>query len=98
MPRLDIGKELFHLVGFDPDGKIVPCYSWEYPEIVGDCNEQTMTEIWNGEVFQRFRRRMLDGVKNVCDACVECNMIKYRLFPEDVLNEDAERLKKHYEE
>ncbi len=23
MPRLDIGKELFHLVGFDPDGKIV---------------------------------------------------------------------------
>jgi hypothetical protein len=23
MPRLDIGKELFHFVGFDPDGKIV---------------------------------------------------------------------------
>ncbi len=90
-------QPFFHMQ-INPDGKIVPCYSWEYPEIVGDCNEQTMTEIWNGEVFQRFRRRMLDGVKNVCDACVECNMIKYRLFPEDVLNEDAERLKKHYEE
>ena len=88
-------QPFFHMQ-INPDGKVVPCYSWEYPGIMGDCNEQPIDEIWNGEVFQRFRRRMLDGVEHVGQTCVGCNMIKYRLFPEDVLNEDAQRLKKHY--
>lgn len=89
-------QPFFHMQ-LNPDGKVVPCYSWEYPGIMGDCNEQTMAEIWNGDIFQRFRRQMLDGVDHVCESCVNCNMIKYRLFPEDVLNEAAGRLKRHYE-
>jgi len=39
---------------------------------------------------------MLDGAKNVCETCAKCNIIKYRLFPEDILNDDAERLKTYY--
>ncbi|MFH1472024.1 MAG: SPASM domain-containing protein [Nanoarchaeota archaeon] len=89
-------QPFFHLQ-INPDGKVVPCYSFEYPEIMGDCNEQSLFEIWNGKKFQHFRRKMLDGIKNVCKTCAECSIIKYRLFPEDVLNNDAERLKKAYE-
>lgn len=89
-------QPFFHLQ-INPDGKIVPCYSWEYPEIMGDCNNQSISKIWNGKQFQNFRRKMLDGAKNLGETCANCNMIKYRLFPEDVLNNDAERLKKYYE-
>ncbi len=87
----------FFTMQINPDGKVVPCFSFEYPRIIGDCNNQSIVEIWKGHVFQQFRREMLDGVKKVCEICANCNIIKYRLFPEDVLNNDAQRLKKFYE-
>lgn len=89
-------QPFFHLQ-INPDGKVVPCFSFEYPGIMGDCNNQPVDKIWKGKKFQHFRRTMLDGAKNVCEICAGCNIIKYRLFPEDVLNDDAERLKKFYE-
>ena len=95
--EVKICPQAFFHMQINPDGKIVPCYSWEYPGIMGDCNEQTMSEIWNGAVFQRFRRRMLDGVEQASEACTNCNMIKYRMFPEDALDGAAQRLKRHYE-
>lgn len=89
-------QPFFHLQ-INPDGKVVPCYSFEYPGIMGDCNKQSVCEIWNGKKFQSFRHQMLGGMKNVSKACAKCDLIRYRLFPEDVLDNDAERLKKFYE-
>lgn len=95
--EVQICPQPFFTLQINPDGKIVPCYSFEYPGIMGDCSKQSVREIWNGKQFQSFRRKMFDGVKNVCDVCANCSMITYRLFPEDALNDDAERLKKFYE-
>lgn len=95
--EVHICPQPFFTMQINPDGKVVPCYSFEYPGIMGDCNNQAVNEIWKGREFQRFRRTMLDGSKQVCSECANCNIIKYRLFPEDVLNNDAERLKKFYE-
>lgn len=96
--ELKVCPQPFFTMQINPDGKIVPCYSFEYPEIMGDTNSQSMLEIWNGKKFQDFRRKMLDvGVKNASKNCAECNISKYRLFPEDVLDNDAERLKKFYD-
>ncbi|MBT8342135.1 MAG: radical SAM protein [Desulfatitalea sp.] len=88
-------QPFFHMQ-INPDGKIVPCYSFEYPGIMGDCRHERVNEIWKGDVFQKFRHQMLTGLVNVSEVCEKCNIIKYRLFPEDVLNSDAERLKKYY--
>ncbi len=87
----------FFTLQINPDGKIVPCFSFEYPGIMGDCHNQPVDKIWDGRQFQQLRRKMLDGVKNVCDVCANCSIITYRLFPEDVLNNDAEKLKEFYE-
>lgn len=95
--EVQICPQPFFTMQINPDGKVVPCFSFEYPEIIGDCNNQSVYEIWNGKDAQKFRRTMLDGSRNVCSICADCNIIKYRLFPEDVLNNDAERLKKFYE-
>lgn len=95
--EVQICPQPFFTLRINTDGKVVPCYSYEFPTFVGDCNSQSVYEIWNGKQFQYFRRKMLDGRKNVCEVCARCNIIKYRLFPEDVLNNDAERLKKFYE-
>lgn len=95
--ELKICPQPFFHMQINPDGKVVPCYSWEYPEIIGDCNSQSAYEIWNSEKFRNFRRRMLDGRKSVCKTCEDCNISTYRMFPEDVINdEQAERLKAFY--
>ena len=95
--EVKICPQPFFTLQINPDGKVVPCYSVTYPIILGDCNDQSVCEIWNGKQYQHFRHKMLDGVKNVYEVCAKCNIIKHRLFPEDVLNNDAERLKKFYE-
>ena len=87
----------FFTLQINPDGKVVPCYSIDYPRIVGDCHDQSVTEIWNNKVFTEFRRNMLDGALHASKACAVCNIIKHRLFPEDVLNDASDRLKKYYE-
>ncbi|MEK7680639.1 MAG: radical SAM protein [Patescibacteria group bacterium] len=88
-------QPFFHMQ-INPDGKVVPCYSFEYPGIMGDCNNESVCEIWRGEKFQQFRRSMLEGAKCASEVCENCNIIKYRLFPEDDIHNDAERLKKYY--
>jgi radical SAM protein with 4Fe4S-binding SPASM domain len=87
----------FFTMQINPDGKIVPCYSFEYPEFMGDCNTESVTDIWKGETFRNFRRRMLDGMENASAICKDCSITKYRQFPEDDLSKNAERLKKYYE-
>jgi radical SAM protein with 4Fe4S-binding SPASM domain len=88
-------QPFFHMQ-INPDGKVVPCYSLYYPIILGDCNAESPYEIWNSKKYKNFRRRMLDGVEATCQTCKNCEIIRHRLFPEDVLSNDAERLKKFY--
>lgn len=95
--NVKICPQPFFTMQINPDGKIVPCYSFEYPKIMGDCNNESVDEIWNGEVYNQFRRTMLDGAEFASESCKDCSIIKYRLFPEDDLKNDAERLKKFFE-
>ena len=93
---IQVCPQAFFTMQVNPDGKVVPCYQISYPGIMGDVNRQTMQEIWNGETYQNFRRGMLEGRSSANPVCAECNFIKYRLFPEDDLQDAAERLKGVY--
>lgn len=86
----------FYTVQINPDGKVVGCHSIPYPAILGDCNRETLPQIWNGIGFNGFRRQMLEGMETVGEICRNCNIMRYRLFAEDDITEAAERLKKHY--
>jgi len=94
---IQVCPQAFFTMQINPDGKVVPCYQISYPAIMGDGNHQTMREIWNGDAYRSFRRAMLNGRNIANDVCARCNFIKYRLFPEDDLQEAAERLKGVYQ-
>ena len=85
-------QPFFHMQ-INPDGKVVPCYAFEYPGIMGDVNEASVVDIWNGKMFNKFRMKLLNGKQ---ESCLKCELIKYRLFPEDVLDNDVERLRLAY--
>lgn len=84
LQETEICPQPFYLMQINPDGKVVGCHSISpYPAILGDATKESVTEIWNGEAFNRFRRRMLDGKDSVCECCRECTLMKYRTFEED---------------
>jgi len=94
---IQVCPQAFFTMQINPDAKVVPCYQISYPAIMGDENHQTMQEIWNGEAYRSFQHAMLNGRNIANDVCAKCNFIKYRLFPEDDLQEVAERLKGVYQ-
>lgn len=79
-----------------PNLKVVGCYSMLYPTFVGDCNKESLFDIWNGELLKKFRLSMLEHGLKCNNVCSQCEIIKLRLFKEDVLDYDIEKLKKVY--
>lgn len=94
--EVSVCPQPFFTMQINPDGKVVPCYSFEYPGIMGDCNTQSAHGIWNGVSFRQFRYKMLEGIHGASESCKNCSIIKYRLFPEDDLQGSVDRLKKIY--
>jgi len=95
LPPIKICPQPFHLITICPDGRVVPC-SNETMMGVGDCNTQTLTDIWRGETLRQCQRRMLDGSVAFGGVCEKCTIVQCRPFPEDILDGDAERLKTLY--
>lgn len=94
--EIGVCPQPFFTLQINPDGKVVPCYSIDYPCIVGDTNLESVCDIWRSVALKSFRCKMLEGIKSASLACSNCMIIKHRVFPEDRLDNDVERLKKAY--
>lgn len=54
------------------DGKVVPCcYDFNARMVLGDLNNQSLEEIWNGPEYLAMRRAQLRG-RDVCALCENC--------------------------
>lgn len=88
---IQICPQPFFTMQLNPDGNIVPCYSWDYPTIIGNCSTQSIFSIWNSPELAHFRLKHIYGYKP--PTCKTCNIAKYRIFPEDILDNDIHKLK-----
>ncbi|AQR97003.1 SPASM domain-containing protein [Clostridium saccharoperbutylacetonicum] len=59
-------------LSISPDGKSVGCgcIDWESKHIIGDCNEQSLKEIWKSKKAMDFRNAFQSN--NIPNICVEC--------------------------
>jgi len=54
------------------DGKVVPCcFDKDADHCMGDLNEQSFEEIWRGERYREFRKKILRNRKSI-DICRNC--------------------------
>jgi radical SAM protein with 4Fe4S-binding SPASM domain len=54
------------------DGKVVPCcFDKNADHVMGDLNESTFREIWQGEKYKRFRNILLNDRKSI-EICRNC--------------------------
>jgi len=96
LPPIKICPQPYHLLTINPDGKVIPC-TVDYNLPIGDLNVESLSQIWHGETMRNFQRRMLDGKEAAGKICSTCDVAQCRPFPEDLLDNDAERLKKYFE-
>ena len=65
--------KLWHSTVITWDGKIVPCcFDKDAQHTMGNLNQQTFSEIWQGDAFNSFRTRILKGRKEL-DICTNCS-------------------------
>ena len=64
-----------HILYIKPDGKAVSCFGDYFDKnVVGDANTQTVNEIWFGMEFERLRKKLNKGNRNVSEICKVCNI------------------------
>jgi radical SAM protein with 4Fe4S-binding SPASM domain len=92
---INICSQPFYHMQINPDGNVVPCYSLEYPIILGNCYTQSIVDIWNSKIYNEFRLKILEGVKNI-NICRECKIFQHRAYDSDNLSTETDRLKEIY--
>lgn len=91
---IDICPQVFYFMQINPDGKCVPCCSTKIPIYVGNVHESTVIDIWNGKVLHCFQQMQIRKFKNKNSVCASCTQYKFSVFPEDILDDDAEKISK----
>jgi radical SAM protein with 4Fe4S-binding SPASM domain len=61
-------ESIYFIAEISPDGRITPCRDYQ-DYTCGNINDETFYDIWNGEKFKNFRRRMKQGLMPVCTRC-----------------------------
>lgn len=65
--------KLWHSTVITWDGKIVPCcFDKDAQHKLGDLNSSTFTQIWQSDLYQSFRSRILTSRKQI-DICTNCS-------------------------
>jgi radical SAM protein with 4Fe4S-binding SPASM domain len=89
--KSDVCSQPFYHIQINPDGIVVPCYSFEFPYVLGNANKSSLVDIWNGEALKTFRLNHTDN-----EICKACKMSKYRMFEEDKI--EIEKVRELYNE
>lgn len=88
----EVCPQPFYSLQIYPDGNCIPCCTVEKPLVIGNCNFESICEIWRGKELKAFRKMHLSFKKSDNFVCARCQQYKYSMFPEEVLDDDALRL------
>lgn len=69
------------------DSKVSPCC--ESTEIIGDCSQQSLEDIWNGPAIRQIRQDMLAG--KPIDSCKKCYFLENNLNIRNSIRQESLR-------
>jgi MoaA/NifB/PqqE/SkfB family radical SAM enzyme len=81
----------FYMLNIWPDGSVAPCDAIYRPIVLGNCNIDSLADIWQSQKLLDFQLQILKGKDNIvkCGFCCAPDDVSHA---EDVLDEDAEKL------
>ena len=95
--EVEVCPQPFYMMQINPDGNIVPCCSMETAYIVGNCTQNSLLDIWNGQNYQHFQILQLKRAKHKNKICAKCQSYKYNIFNEDILDNHTDNILKKIE-
>ncbi|MGD0281080.1 MAG: radical SAM/SPASM domain-containing protein [Dissulfurispiraceae bacterium] len=70
--------QIFKGVQVQADGEVVPCcIDWNRVNVIGNINNESVYEIWNGEKLRALQIEHLLGNKDNTEPCKDCTMNDY---------------------
>lgn len=82
----------FYMLGIFPNGDVSPCETIYLPEVLGNVQQDTLLDIWQGEKLRGFQRMQLEGRRMEHSKCAKCCAPDDVSHPEDCLDTEAARL------
>lgn len=82
----------FFMLGILPTGDVEPCEAIYKPEILGNVNNDTLLNMWNGEKMKEFRLMQLNKNRFDNPMCASCCAPDDVSHPEDELDEFTEEI------
>ena len=72
---------LFYSLCVNSDGTVSSCLmDWNHVQIIGNVNDSSLHEIWNGDTLNRMRLDHLRLNRKVYPACAKCGQMKYAVL------------------
>ena len=76
--ELDVCPYPFYSFSINTDGLASVCFlDWGRKMIVGDVNNQTVPEIWNGNLLKSYRKLFLEGKRKSHGVCGKCGQMTH---------------------
>ncbi len=82
----------FFMLGVLPNGDVEPCDTIYKPIILGNVHYDTILNMWDGEILRNFWKMQLKADKNSNNKCSMCCAADDVAHPEDILDDDAEKI------
>lgn len=87
----------FFTLGIYPNGDMIPCDVIYKPVILGNVNNETVFDMWNGEKLYEFRINQLKNGRFTNPECARCVTPDDILRPEDILDNDRDEVLRRME-
>lgn len=84
----------FFMLGIFPNGDVEPCDTIYKPVVIGNVNEDTLFDLWNGAKLRNFQMMQLKRQRNGNPRCAVCCAPDDVSHPEDALDDAAEDILK----
>lgn len=94
---INICPQLFFIMQILSNGDVAPCCSLNMEKpIIGNIFNQSLYDIWNGNIMKKLRIDMIQGKRNDMKYCNFCNFPEYEYNKYDYLDDNKEKLLKIY--
>lgn len=84
----------FFMLGIFPNGDVEPCDTIYKPVVLGNVNNGSLLDMWNGEKIKKFWKMQLQERRGENQKCAVCCAPDDVSHPEDILDDDIDKIMK----
>ena len=95
--KRDVCPQPFYTMSIWPNGDVIPCSAIHKVNCLGNVNSENLVDMWNSKGLKNFQIMQLKKLRNKHKQCGVCCAPDDCAHPEDVLDDDVEKILNTYD-